>query len=61
VVLIVDDDPRMSSALVDEVSSLGLEASSAFSADSAVEKLLNAQVEVMVTDLRMGGRDGESS
>lgn len=57
-VLIVDDDPRMSSALAGELVRQGYDTQTADSVDAALELLLNAPVDVLVTDLRMSGRDG---
>lgn len=57
-VLIVDDDRELVSSLEGEVSRMGYKTYVADSADAAIETMLNNQIEVMVTDLRMGRRDG---
>jgi CheY-like chemotaxis protein len=57
-VLIVDDDARMASALSQEMGRLGFQTKLAGSADAALEILLNQKVDVLLTDLRMSGRDG---
>lgn len=57
-VAIVDDDERLVSALLRDLGSRGLKVHSAPSAKQALELLERYDVDVMLTDLRMSGRDG---
>jgi CheY-like chemotaxis protein len=57
-ILIVDDDTSLASALRDEVVRMGYAAQICGSVNEAIEKLVNSQFDVLLTDLRMAGRDG---
>lgn len=57
-ILIVDDDATLRETLARAARSWGFEASVAKSAESALLSLEQMQIDVLVTDLRMGGQDG---
>ncbi len=57
-ILVVDDDARLCRAVVDELTRLGHEATPAYSAKSALEILFSENIDILVTDLRMSGKDG---
>lgn len=57
-ILIVDDDTNLADSLRDEVVRMGFGARVCDSADAALEVVLNSKVDVLLTDLRMAGRDG---
>lgn len=57
-VLLVEDDVPLRQALAGELRACGYEVLVAGAADDAVEQLCQRPIDVLVTDLRMGGRDG---
>ncbi|HEY2510322.1 MAG TPA: sigma-54 dependent transcriptional regulator [Polyangiaceae bacterium] len=57
-IAIADDDAEMCRLLVDDLHRLGYAAESRSSADEAQALVLNGDVDVLVTDLRMRGRTG---
>ncbi|MCA9667306.1 MAG: response regulator [Myxococcales bacterium] len=57
-ILIVDDDARMVKALAGEIRRMGYDVETCESADAAIEQLLNSSFDLLLTDLRMAGRDG---
>lgn len=57
-VLIVDDDATLRDALSREVRTWGFDVFTESSAESALELLRQRSIDVLLTDLRMGGLDG---
>jgi DNA-binding NtrC family response regulator len=57
-VLIVDDDRDMAEMLVTGLGRRGFRASACASAEQALATLAQGRVDVLVTDLRLGGMDG---
>jgi DNA-binding NtrC family response regulator len=57
-VLIVDDDRGMHRTLTRQLKGLGHTAESANDADSAIQAIQDADYDVVITDVRMPGRDG---
>ncbi|MEQ8279203.1 MAG: response regulator [Deltaproteobacteria bacterium] len=57
-ILVVDDDARLCRAVVDELARLGHEATPVYSAKSALEVLFSENIDILLTDLRMTGKDG---
>ncbi len=57
-VLIVDDEPELCRMLVTGLTRVGHAASSCTSADEAFERVIEGNVDVVVTDLRMRGMNG---
>src|SRR5262249_27408626 len=58
VVLLVDDDPQFRAALKRGLSGRGYRVTTAGSAEEALEVLRGTEIDVVVTDLRMGARSG---
>lgn len=57
-VLVVEDDKQLANALVGELARLGHEALLATSTRDALDLLFSEDVAILLTDLRMSGRDG---
>lgn len=57
-VLIVDDDATLRETLARAACSWGFDTSSEASAEAALEHIKKTEVDVLVTDLRLGGDDG---
>ena len=57
-ILVVDDDAAMREMLVSLMEEEGLECASAASADAALELLRESDFDVVLSDIRMAGRDG---
>ena len=57
-VLIVDDERRMADSLRDLLREAGYRAQSAYDGEAAIKILEQGNIEVVVTDLRMGAYDG---
>lgn len=57
-ILVVDDDPALRMVLVGLLSQAGYAARAVESAEKALEVVARDAVDVVVTDLRMGGMDG---
>ncbi|MCX6150380.1 MAG: response regulator [Ignavibacteriales bacterium] len=58
-ILIVDDDVNLCTVLRDELTEVGYAASSVYNADDALKQLLsNKQVDLILLDLKMPGKDG---
>lgn len=58
VVLVVDDDPDFRALVCMRLTHRGIEATSADSADEALQVLDRQAVSLVLTDLRMPGMDG---
>jgi DNA-binding NtrC family response regulator len=59
-VLIVDDEPAISKALATALTRAGFRVSTALSGETAMSIVRNQQVEVLVTDLRIGDMRGDA-
>src|SRR5690606_30530937 len=57
-VLIVDDDAHICRALTRALNAHGFESTAARGYDEAVERLADRHYDVLLTDLRMGEKDG---
>jgi len=57
-ILVVDDDPPTRSGLSELLAEAGHEVSSAASFDDAVEILQTAPPDLLITDVRLDGRNG---
>jgi DNA-binding NtrC family response regulator len=57
-VLVVDDDRRMARTLSDILTINGFQSMEAYSAEEALELILNQPFDCVITDIRMPGMDG---
>jgi DNA-binding NtrC family response regulator len=57
-ILVVDDDAAMREMLVSLMEEEGLECASAGSGEAALEKLRETEFDVVLSDIRMAGKDG---
>ena len=57
-ILVVDDDNAMREMMVSMLESAGIHAESADSAEGAVEAVRNGEFDVVLSDIRMPGKDG---
>ncbi len=57
-VLVVDDDAAMREMLVSLMEAEGLECASAESGEAALERLRESEFDVVLSDIRMAGKDG---
>ena len=57
-ILVVDDDRRMARTLSDILNISGYESKEAYSAETAMELILNQPYDCVISDIRMPGMDG---
>jgi DNA-binding NtrC family response regulator len=57
-ILVVDDDRRMAKTLSDILTINGFQSMEAYSAEEALELILNQPYDCVITDIRMPGMDG---
>ncbi|MGB4704397.1 MAG: response regulator [Candidatus Saccharicenans sp.] len=57
-ILLVEDDRNLSLLYQEELSREGYEVSTAFDADSALELMRTKSFDLIITDIRMPGKDG---
>ena len=57
-VLIIDDEPLMRLSMLDALKADGYEVDQAATGDEGIAKIQNGRFDLVITDLRMPGRDG---
>jgi len=57
-ILLVEDEKALCLLYEEELSREGYEVTSAFDAESALELLVNGSFDLIITDIRMPGKDG---
>ncbi len=57
-ILIVDDDINLCNVLKEELTEVGYDATSVYNADDAINHLVDKEVDLILLDLKMPGKDG---